>query len=231
MIVHISFSTLSALTPLLQTARKRKTPIDRLHVIGADLVDEPFFVDEDTVETRTFPRTEELAQRRKFGLVGMAEVGDRKGEGEHLHFALLVHLDAARPVLDGFDRLDRRDGAGVGDGTEMFFGLREDFGRLDIARDEKNRIRGLVIGLVKIFDVFEAPRLDVVHEADRRPMVGVVHVSGIEQPEIQIPHRVVVGAPAPFFGDDVAFRLELVVFEVEVLHQFGEKGQRLGKVI
>ena len=112
---------------------------------------------------------------------------------------------------------------------KMFFGLFKNFGGLDIPRYDQNGVFGLVVGLMERADIVKAPCLDVVHETDRRPMVGMVHVGTVKEAKVEIPHRVIIGSPPALFGNDVALRLEFVVFEVEILHQFGKEEKEISR--
>ena len=82
-----------------------------------------------------------------------------------------------------------------------------------VTADHQDRIFWLIVCRVKFSDILDAPVFDIFYKTYRRPVVGMIDESVVEEAKIQISHRVIVCPPSALLVYDLALRLKFFVFE------------------
>ncbi len=174
------------------------------------------------VECRTFALCGRRRRRHQIIApdVGLLDSGVRQRHGARRGRRRLLRTDAFFR-----DRRLRRD-IGV-----VFLHQRADFSRLDVARDDQDRIVRRVEALVEGERILAVELLDLLVPADHRAAVGMVEIERghdlLGQPRI----RIVGDAHVEFFQHDVALGQHVLILEDETGHAVGLELHHAGELV
>ena len=116
---------------------------------------------------------------------------------------------------------------GRGTGSTSCLRLR----RIEVADEHQRRVRRHVVGLVEVAHVVDRRRLEILHAADRRVLVGVHRERLVVDDLVQPAVRLVVDAHPPLFLHDLALVGERVLVDPQRRHPVGLEPQRQRQVL
>ncbi|OMP13857.1 hypothetical protein COLO4_00799, partial [Corchorus olitorius] len=182
----------------------------------------------------------EHQQRQRIAVIGLQiadarQRGRTEGQGHQGLLGRLLDLDAADADLRRLGaRLAHRHGA-CGNAAVVLLGPGADLGNVHITGNDDGGIAGHIPAAVEIAHVAGRQGVQIAHPADHGPVVGRGHEGRRHQLLHEHGARLVLGAHAALFLDDLDLLLELAVGPVvvgeavgfELHHVFQPAGRNL----
>ena len=189
-------------------------------------------VDQLAIDPRGLAVGQRLRHHEHRIRIGMAVVGRLVRHHHRRQRPGLLEVD---PALLGVHRLlrdvARHRRRRLGDAGEVLIHQADRVVRLEVAGDQQRGVVRHVVGVVERADIINGRRIEVVHAADHRVLVGM-HVEGMKADQlVQQAERRILDAHAALFLHHLALGDEGLLVHAQARHAIGFHPQRQRQVL